>query len=163
MNTPKEFPGENPGHAETSLPVNPAGRIHQQKWQRVILLIVLGYEGAGALLGGFLLVAAPDGQLMDMPVEIMHGFFSDFLAPGLILIGLGILNTSAFIAVLGRYRIDWLLCGLGLGGLVIWFVVEIIILKELHWLHAMWGLPVLLGCLTAYPLVVLRLAGQRHS
>jgi hypothetical protein len=105
------------------------------------------------MLGGILLVAAPDGRLMDMPVNIMHGVFHDFLIPGLILIGIGILNTTAFIAVLRRIRTDWLLSCLALGGLTIWFIVEIFILKELHWLHAMWGLPVLVGFLAVLPLV----------
>ena len=37
--------------------------------------------------------------------------------------------------------------------MLIWFWVEIAILLQLHWLHAMWGLPVVLGLLTAIPLV----------
>jgi hypothetical protein len=138
-----------------------AGR--QPTWQRITLLCVLGYEGAGALLGGILLVAEPDGRLMDMPVDIMHGFFPDFLVPGLILIGLGILNTAAFVAVLRRTRTDWLLAGLGLGGLAVWFIVEIVVLRELHWLHAMWGLPVLAGGLAALPLVPSRRANRHRS
>lgn len=61
------------------------------------MLFVLGYEGAGALLGGSLLVAAPDGGLMDMPVEIMHGSFSNFIIPGIILFALGMANAAAFL------------------------------------------------------------------
>ncbi|GCC53171.1 hypothetical protein SanaruYs_34140 [Chryseotalea sanaruensis] len=125
-------------------------------WQRITLLIVLGYEGAGCLLGGTLLVAAPDGRYMDMPTTMMHGVFSDFLIPGIILFGLGILNTFAFFTVLRRAASDWFMAGLALGGLFIWFVVEIIILQELHWLHAMWGIPVLLGLVVTIPLIVLR-------
>jgi len=142
---------------------NPRNMARQPAWQRIILLIVLGYEGLGALTGGGLLVAEPDGRLMDMPVEIMHGVFSNFLIPGIILTGLGILNTTAFVAVLRRTRIDWLLTSLGLGGLTIWFIVEIVILKEFHWLHAMWGLPVLLGCIATLPLVIHRRLAQHHS
>jgi hypothetical protein len=125
----------------------------QRQWQRVILLCVLGYEGAGALVGGVLLVAAPDGRFMDMPVEILHGTFRDFLIPGVILLGLGLLTTAAFFAVLRRNRTDWVWAGLALGGWAVWFFVEIAILRELHWLHAMWGLPVILGGVTAFPLL----------
>jgi hypothetical protein len=132
------------------------GKIVQPKWQRIILLFILGYEAAGCLLGGVLLVVAPDGRLMDMPVEIMHGVFGNFLIPGIILFGLGILNTVTFVAVLGRKPSDWLMSCLALGGLFIWFVVEIIILRELHWLHLMWGVPVLLGLVMAIPLIILR-------
>ena len=99
------------------------GKIVQPKWQRIILLFILGYEAAGCLLGGVLLVVAPDGRLMDMPVEIMHGVFGNFLIPGIILFGLGILNTVTFAAVLGRKPSDWLMSCLALGGLFIWFAV----------------------------------------
>jgi hypothetical protein len=123
-------------------------------WPRIVLLIVLGYEAAGALVGGALLIAAPDGRLMKMPVRIMHGFFPDFLIPGILLLGLGILNGIAFYAVLQRKTNDWIMAGLALGGFIIWFVVEIIILRELHWLHLMWGLPVLLGSIAGIPLMI---------
>jgi uncharacterized protein len=127
--------------------------IRQPTWQRIILLIVLGYEGTGALLGGILLAAAPDGRLMDMSVAIMRGVFPDFRIPGSILIGFGILNAVAFFAVWRRTRTDWLMAGLALGGLAAWFTVEIAILRQVHWLQAMWGLPVLVGGLVALPLV----------
>jgi hypothetical protein len=120
-------------------------KISQPRWQRIILLIVLGYEAAGCLLGGSLLVAAPDGRYMEMPVGMMHGVFLDFLVPGIILFGLGILNTLAFITVLRRNISDWFIAGLALGRIVHLVRVEIIILQELHWLHLMWGVPVLLG------------------
>ena len=132
--------------------------IDQPGWQRITLLSVLGYETAGALSGGFLLALAPDGRLMDMPVEIMHGFFRDFLVPGYMLIGLGVLNAVAFIAVLFKKRNSWFFSGLALGGLFIWFTVEIIILQEFHWLHAMWGIPVIIGCL-----MIIRLIPRSHK
>jgi hypothetical protein len=125
----------------------------QLRWQRITLLAVLGYEAAGAVLGGILLVAAPDGRYMDMPVGIMHGVFRDFLIPGIILIGLGILNAAAFVAAFRKSRADWVMAGLALGGLAIWFAVEIAILQELHWLHLMWGLPVYVGGFAAIPLI----------
>lgn len=129
---------------------------NQPKWQRIILLSVLGYEALGGIVGGTLLITSPDGRYMDMPVEIMHGVFSDFLIPGIILLLLGILNAFAFRSVLLKSHSDWLMAGIALGGWVIWFVVEIIILQELHWLHLMWGVPVLWGITTAIPLIVLR-------
>jgi hypothetical protein len=142
--------------------INSSKVVDQPGWQRITLLSVLGYETAGALSGGFLLVLAPDGRLMDMPVEIMHGFFKDFLTPGFMLIGLGILNAAAFITVLLKNRNGWILASLALGGLFIWFTVEIIILKEFHWLHAMWGLPVLVGIMVTIPLVISRRMEFHH-
>ena len=125
----------------------------QSKWQRIVLLVVLGYEGLGALVGSILLIAAPDGRYMEMPVDIMHGTFSDFLIPGILLFLLGVLNIAAFIAVLRKTRFDWIMAAIALGGLAIWFWIEIAILQGVHWLHAMWGLPVVLGALVAIPLV----------
>ena len=93
--------------------------LEQRRWQRLTLLTVLGYEGLGSLLGGALLVAGPDGRYMDMPVGLMHGTFADFLIPGIILLGLGLLNVAAFFAVLRRRSTDWLWAGLALGGLAI--------------------------------------------
>ena len=130
-------------------------------WQRIILLVILGYEAAGALSGGSLLVASPDGRFMNMSISIMNGFFPDFLIPGIMLIGLGILNLTAFVAVLRRSQIDWLLIGFALGGLAIWFITEIIILQGFHWLHAMWGLPVIAGCLVAFPLVTKQMRNSK--
>jgi hypothetical protein len=123
------------------------------KWQRIILLTVLAYEGLGCLLGGGLLIAQPNGSLMDMSVDLMNGVFRDFQIPGIILFGLGILNSSAFVIVLRRRPSDWFVSGLALAGLLIWFWVEIAILEELHWLHAMWGLPVVLGSLMIFSLL----------
>jgi hypothetical protein len=133
-----------------------ASRVSQPFWSRVVLLFVLGYEAAGSMLGGVLLVASPDGKFMDMPVGIMHGAFKDFLVPGIILLGLGLLNAFAFALVLKKTKSDWFLAGLALGGMLIWFIVEIIILRELHWLHLMWGMPVLWGWVMVIPLIASR-------
>jgi len=125
----------------------------QSKLQRIILLTVLAYEGWGGITGGILLMTSPDGSSMKMPVELMHGVFSDFLIPGIILHAMGLLTGAALIAVWTRSKTDWLLSGLALVGFAIWFAVEIAVLRELHWLHAIWGLPVLLGIWAALPLI----------
>ncbi|GEM_PF-2702002 len=128
-------------------------RAAQPTWQRVILLFVLGYEGLGGLAGGSFLLATPNGSSMDMPVSILHGYFPDFQIPGFILLGLGLLNIIAFFFVLRKSWIDWIVAGIALGGFIAWFGVEIAVLQELHWLHAMWGLPVLIGALATLSLI----------
>ena len=40
--------------------------INPPAWQRLFLVAILTYEGLGGLLGGVLLVIAPDGHLMEM-------------------------------------------------------------------------------------------------
>jgi hypothetical protein len=133
----------------------------QRRWQRVTLLSVLGSEALGALAGGAMLIAAPDGHLMKIPPQVLHGAFRDFLLPGLILFGLGLLNAVAFVCVWRRNRADWLAAGLAIGGLAVWFVVEILIVRELVWLYAMWGLPVLLGGVAAVSLLPFPPAAMR--
>jgi hypothetical protein len=135
----------------------------QRRWQRNTLLTVLGYEGLGALAGGATLIAGPDGHLMNMPVAVMHGTFNDFLLPGFILFAMGALNVLAFVVVLRRLRSAWLAAGVANVGMIIWFLVEIAVLRQLHWLHAMWGLPVALGAAVTVPLLPARrpaLGGQ---
>jgi len=88
-----------------------------------------------------------------MTIEILHGFFRRFLIPGFILLGSGIPTTSAFIDVLRRMRINWLLYSLALDGIAIWFIVKTAILQEFHWLHALRGLPVITGCLVVLHLI----------
>jgi hypothetical protein len=56
-------------------------RLCRSGWQRTVLLLFLGYEWGGLLVGRSLLIARPGGQLMKMPVEIMHGVFENFLVP----------------------------------------------------------------------------------
>lgn len=124
--------------------------------QRIILLTVLAYEALGCLAGGAMLIAAPDGSYMDMPVHLMRGIFPDFFVPGIILFCLGIITTLAFIQVFRRTSLDWFMASLALGALAVWFYIEIIILNELHWLHLMWGFPVFLGYVVLIPLITFR-------
>lgn len=113
------------------------------RWARIVLLTVLGYEGLGGLAGGGMLISEPGGRLMDMPVGMMHGVFPDFLIPGIILLLLGVLNVIAFFSVLRHTKRAWVAATLACVGFTIWFWVEIAVLQEVHWLHFMWGLPVL--------------------
>jgi hypothetical protein len=46
---------------------------------------------------------------------------------------------------------------------MVWFLVEIVILRELHWLHVMWGFPVILGGIVALPLLPFRPATMRDA
>lgn len=128
----------------------------QSKWQRITLLSVLGYEGLGGIAGGALLIASPDGRYMDMPVDMMHGTFGDFLIPGIILFGMGVFTVTSFFSVLRRSYNDWFMAWTAIIGWAIWFWIEIAIILELHWLHAMWGLPVILGGVAAVSLLPAR-------
>lgn len=132
-------------------------------WQRIVVLLILGYEGLGALIGGSFLVVSPDGSLMDMPVDILHGTFPDFLIPGIILLAMGIFSIVAFVSTLRRTPNDLLLAGIAIAGWLIWYWIEISILLEVHWLHAMWGLPVIPAVVAALSLATERNISLRNG
>ncbi len=118
---------------------------NSSSWARRVVLGVLAFEGLGALWGGPLLVFAPNGSIMNMPTEILRGIFADFLVPGLVLTGLGVLNVAAFVVVLLRRPSSLLWASLALGGFFIWFVVEFYIVGYGHVAQVIWGVPVLIG------------------
>ena len=121
--------------------------------KRIILLSILASEGIAAVAGGLSLVLAPDGSILHMPVEKLHGVFTNFLIPGIVLTTMGILTISAFFAVLLKSKIDWLFAGIALIGFTCWFLVEISIIREVHILHVIWGIPILVGIWATLPLV----------
>jgi hypothetical protein len=104
-----------------------------------------------------MLVAAPDGSLMQMPASNL-GPFSDFLIPGLLLVVfLGIYPLAVAYALwahpgwpwaqaLNPFRgMHWAWAGsLAAGAIVlVWIVTEMILLQAtvfLHWLTLGWGL-----------------------
>lgn len=121
------------------------------------MLAVLAFEALGSFIGGPMLAAAPDGRLMKIPVTELNGVFSSFLIPGLILTALGVLNAVAFFALLRRKASAWLWVGLALVGFAIWFAVELAVVGAKSWAQAVWGLPVLVGLIAAWPLARERL------
>jgi hypothetical protein len=129
---------------------------------RRVLLAILAWEAVGALLGGPLLFAAPDGRLMKIPVEELRGAFPDFFIPGLLLTALGALNAVAFFVLLRRRRSAWLWVGLALGGFAVWFIVELLIVGAKSWAQAAWGVPVPFAIALAWPLLLERIARGRH-
>ena len=125
---------------------------------------MLCYEGLGGLVGGALLVAQPDGRYMKIPTTVLHGVFRDFRVPGAILCALGLLSLAAFFGVLRKRAWD-LARGAG------WRSADgpsgsssrIVVIDELVWLHAMWGLPILLGGVAAVPLLPFPAAMMRDA
>jgi hypothetical protein len=113
----------------------------------VVLEILLGL---GALFGGGLLVLAPDGHLLRMPIQMLAGTpFRSFLVPGIILFSLvGIAPLLAAAMAVRRMAlapVAAVAVGLTLIG---WITVEMVILAGLGSLA--WTAYLLLGaCITA--------------
>ena len=106
-----------------------------------LALFLLFFNGISAVFGGGSLVLRPDGSLMEMPVEWMEGTpFSNYFIPGLILFlvigGGSIASAIAAIRKITNYPLLIMLTGVAL---VIWIIVQIAMIRMLHWLQALYG------------------------
>ena len=105
---------------------------------RGALLLVQGFLSVNALVGGVLLMLAPDGSLLQLPLGFMHsGLFADFFWPGAILCGvLGLGHGAGLVLTLQRNRhAPQAAMVLGLGTLV-WIGVQVL-LTDLFWLQGL--------------------------
>lgn len=128
-----------------------------------ILIALLVLLGVGAVPSGALLILAPDGHLMQMPLSMLeHSPFSSFLVPGLILFAfLGIYPLAVAYSLWKRPGWRWpdainpfrsthwsWAASLAAGViLVIWIIAEVIMLRTIVFLHVLyraWGIALLL-------------------
>jgi hypothetical protein len=109
--------------------------------------ILQAFIGLGAVICGALLVVAPDGRLLRMPLEMLEGSpFRSFLIPGLILFLVnGVGNAVSAILCFRRNRIAGF-TGMVFGfGLIIWIFVQVSMIGGGHWLQYLYfGLGILL-------------------
>jgi len=129
-------------------------------WILILLQILLG---VGAVLSGAMLVAAPDGHLLQMPLSMLqYSPFPNFLIPGVILSTLlGIYPLVVAYSLWKRpawrwpdvinpfKRTHWSWAGSLAAGVivVIWIVVEVIMLRSVGFLHVLyfvWGIALIL-------------------
>jgi hypothetical protein len=134
----------------------------------VWLLIVLQFLlGLGALGGGGVLIAAPDGSIIQMPLSMLEfSPFHNFLIPGMILFTtLGLFPIAIAYSLWQRpvwrwpdsinpfRRIHWSWAASLAAGviLLIWITVEVLILRSVAFLHIFyfaWGCVLILLTLT---------------
>ncbi len=108
---------------------------------RTTLLALLLFNGLSALFGGSVLVVAPDGSILGMPLSLLAGTpFTDFLVPGLILfivLGLGSCIGWWLAVRRSHYAVRWVqVVGLGT---VIWIVTQMIMVHGVSVLHMIYG------------------------
>lgn len=105
---------------------------------RTALLLVQAFLAVNALVGGLLLMLAPDGSLLRLPAGFMHStLFADYFRPGVILFAmLGLGHGAGFVLTLRRSRhAPRAAMVLGLGTLV-WIGVQVL-MTELFWLQGL--------------------------
>ena len=119
---------------------------------RNILLFLLAFLGFGAIGGGGALIIFPSGNLLGMPLYMLDNSpFNSFLIPGTILFTvLGVCPILLIPALIKKpeYRLaeffnfyrdmhwSWTYTIYISFALIIWLQVEMLILKDVHWLHA---------------------------
>ncbi|MEZ4758037.1 MAG: hypothetical protein R2817_14510 [Flavobacteriales bacterium] len=103
---------------------------------RIWLLAVQAFLAVNALIGGLLMMLAPDGSLLQLPAGFMHStLFADYSWPGMILFAmLGLGHCSGFMLTLrGSSLVSRAALILGTGTLI-WIGVQVL-LTELFWLQ----------------------------
>jgi len=140
---------------------------HKRPWTLYVLLVLLLFQGLGAIGGGLVLMIRPDGSMIHMPMTMLNGsIFPDFLIPGLILfLVLGVFPVFTFFVLLlqpqwsflpalsiykDRYA-GWMF-SLFIGlGLIIWMDVEVAIVgggSVIQEIYAALGLLIVIFTLT---------------
>ncbi len=114
---------------------------HPRKPERRILLGLLLFNGLSALFGGSVLVAAPDGSILGLPLALLSRTpFSDFLIPGAILFTvLGIGSCIGYVLVYRRHAwaARWVQV-VGMGTLI-WIVTQVIMIRGIDVLHLIYA------------------------
>jgi hypothetical protein len=110
---------------------------------RTWLLGIQAFLAVNALIGGLLLMGAPDGSLLQLPRDFMHStLFADYFWPGATLFGvIGVGHAFGFALTLRRSARASRAAQLLGAATVFWIGVQVL-LTELFWLQ---GLIVVLG------------------
>lgn len=108
---------------------------------RTLTLILLLFVAVSAFGGGIPLLLDPSGGLLHMPLRLLeYSPFKNFLIPGIILvviIGLGSLDCA--ILLMGRHRHAPVAVVIEGAALVIWIIVELLMIRSFHFLHALYA------------------------
>ena len=109
---------------------------------RILIIILLAFNGIGAVYGGIMLIADPEGWKLGLPKSILqHSPFDDFLIPGIILflvLGLGSLIVCALVILKVKKNPSWvILMGFVLS---VWISVQMLMLRDVNFLHVIYGM-----------------------
>ena len=105
---------------------------------RTWLLAIQGSLAVNALVGGLLLMLAPDGSLLQLPLNFMHStLFADYFWPGVILfVVLGLGHCAGFVLTLRRAPMASR-AALTLGATVLVWIGVQVLMTALFWLQGL--------------------------
>lgn len=108
-----------------------------QKPVRILAIILLLFNGVGAVYGGLCFIIQPDGSKLGMSItHLTYSPFSNYTIPGIILLVVnGILSLT--IAVLTLARVQYYSLGIIAQGILLigWLTVQIMMLRFIFILH----------------------------
>lgn len=104
-------------------------------------VLLLLFNGIGALYGGGLLIIDPSGAKIQLPLSYLHySPFSDYLIPGMVLFGAnGLLSIATALLVIMQHRYyahftvaqGVILCG--------WLIIQVLMVRNIYYLHYVMG------------------------
>ena len=98
---------------------------------RWILFALLLFNGISAVVAGAMLVYAPDGSSLEMPLSWLdHSPFHSYRIPGLLLVSvIGLGSLVAAVVLLQRHRHTGRFAQVAGSALVIWIMVQMLMLR----------------------------------
>jgi hypothetical protein len=108
---------------------------------KTIAAVLLLFNGAGALYGGWNLIVHPDGSSMQLSLDLLeHTPFDNYLMPGIILFVVnGLFSLVVFVILLlniKSYSLFVAAQGFLLTG---WIVIQMILIQTVYFLHTILG------------------------
>lgn len=112
----------------------------KQTW-KWLTMILLAFNGVGALFGGYHLMHDPSGRSIQLPSEFLNGsIFPDYFIPGLALfLCMGVMSVVTFgFGVLQHkaFPIMVIIQGIMLTG---WLLIQILTIREFYFLQVIFG------------------------
>lgn len=107
------------------------------KTLRILAILLLLFNGTGALFGGWSLITDPTGQDLHLPQQLLeHSPFADFLIPGIILftcVGIFSLLVLLWLNMQWKYHAQLLI----IEGLLVtgWIIIQMILIRDISYLH----------------------------
>ena len=108
---------------------------------KIISVLLLLFNGVGAIYGGYMLIADPSGMKMQLQLSyLQHSPFENYLIPGVVLFtcnGVMSLIPAVFIIFnLPQYPKliflqGWILLG--------WIIIQVMMIKIVYYLHFLLG------------------------